>query len=204
MQVPDEGRTKFSPLRILLDIAAHHPGAIIRAIIWIKEYDAIFGSINGVEDVLLPSTDAVIRSYDTSARGYHRYEVLSEICQANDTNCTEATVFEQVRRYPAPGRDSTSKVRTRERSRLFGTEAVSFEVDDKNRIVVNSTWPGHAFEDGQVIRQVVRIGEKIYVRTVGHGVNRSIVHKAANIWGGQALFRDLDKRIRDAINGGGN
>lgn len=202
MVLPKEGRATFSPLRILLDIAANQPGAIIRAIVWIKEYDAVFDATNGVEDVLLPTTDAEIRPYDTSARGYHRYVVLSEICQVKDTNCTESAVFEQVRRYPAPGRESTSKVRTRERSRLFGTDPVVFEVDDKNRIVVNSTLPGHAFEDGQVIREVVRIGEKIYVRTIGHGVNRSVVHKAANIWGGQALFRDLDKRIRDAVNGG--
>lgn len=166
------------------------------------EYDAVFDAKNGVEDILLPTTDAEIRSYDTSARGYHRYVVLSEICQAGDTNCTEAAVFEQVLRNPAPGRDSTSVVRTRERAKLFGTDPVVFDVDDKNRIVVNSTEAGHAFENGQVIRQVMRIGEKIYVRTIGHGVNRSIVHKAANIWGGQALFRDLDKRIRDAINGG--
>jgi hypothetical protein len=108
-------------------------------------------------------------TYDKS---HHQYEVYSSrICDLSET-CTQASVFDSLRKYPAPTAYYADGVSSGQISdlRVFG--ATLHIVDEANFAVFNITQPSHLLAPGYVYRNVTVINGDVYVQTYGEGIGR--------------------------------
>ncbi len=141
------------------------------------------------------------REYDTNASNYHFYEMETTICITLNAACTVDKVFEALRRFPAPGWDSSKLVNSGDITAIkflgFSSGGVVHTV--QNPEVRNTTLPGHIFEKGYVDRIVRQQGSQIKIITVGEGVNRSLGAKFLNLITYGPAFGHLDRQIKGNI-----
>jgi RHS repeat-associated protein len=141
------------------------------------------------------------REYDTTASNYHFYEMETTICITLNAACTVDKVFEELRRFPAPGWDSSKLVNSGDRTTIkflgFSGGGVVHTVNSPE--VRNTTLPGHIFEEGYVDRIVRQKGSQIKIITVGEGINRSLARKFLNLITYGPAFSHLDRQIKGNI-----
>jgi hypothetical protein len=67
--------------------------------------------------------------------------------------------------------------------------------------ILNVTEMDHSLNYGYVSRSVVQVGDTIYIRSYGEGVNTSRGMKWVNKFVGPATWNIVDDKIRDKIQG---
>lgn len=141
------------------------------------------------------------REYDTEASNYHFYEMETTICVTLNAACTVDKVFEALRRFPAPGWNSSKLVNSGDRTTIkflgFSGGGVVHTVG--NPEVRNTTLQGHIFEKGYVDRIVRKEGSQIKIITVGEGLNRSLGAKFLNLITYGPAFSHLDRQIKGNV-----
>lgn len=172
--------------------------------------DSLNRVLSDAVNLLVPAAQASDQSkYDTSHKYYHYYQLNNDICNTKEPSCTSDNVFQELKRYPAPGWDGSKSVINGEVSTI-GPLAIGggvvHVVDDKNKQVTNVTLPGHIFEQGEVRRKVVEDNGKIKINTVGEGINASAEKHWLNmktyqegVEGFVDGFADLDRSIKDSF-----
>lgn len=110
---------------------------------------------------------------DSNHKYYHYYELHNNICSTKNPNCTQDNVYQELKKFPAPGWDGSRAVKNGDVSEIgfvgMGGK-VKHIVDNGNHRVVNVTLPGHIFEHGTVDRLVVKDDDNIKIKTVGEGI----------------------------------
>ena len=158
----------------------------------------------------IPAAQAAgTEKYDTNHKYYHYYQLNNDICNIKQPSCTSDNVFQELKRYPAPGWDGSKSVTNGEISTI-GPLAIGGKVihvvDTKSQQVTNITLPGHIFEQGEVRRKVVEDNGKIKINTVGEGINTSAEKHWLNmktyregVNGFVDGFADLDSAIKNSF-----
>jgi len=143
------------------------------------------------------------REYDTSASLYHFYEMENTICYTTHSNCNVEKVFDKLRRFPAPGWDSSKKVSTGDITDInflwTNGGQVLHQVTMNSHTVRNQTLPGHIFEEGYVDRIVVKYGSLIRVQTIGEGINKTRAQWMLNLILYRPAFNELDNKIVESL-----
>jgi hypothetical protein len=126
----------------------------------------------------------------------HVYGHLDLICDVGAAGCSVDSVFNGVRRFPAPGADGSARVETGMITNVsipgmvLGTDHVLHEVNPSARRVFNFTLGDHVLNPGWVSRTVFQVGTGVYVYTYGAGGgsnpfnvngNQTVVNQ---VWGG--------------------
>jgi hypothetical protein len=177
----------------------------------IARFSQLMPAENETSDVPPPQlkseTEISIPSvYNTNHKYYHYYQLNNYICNTKQPYCTSDNVFQELKRYPAPGWDGSKSVTHGEISTIgplaIGGKVVHV-VDTKNQQITNITLPGHIFENGEVRRKVVEDNGKIKINTVGEGINTSAEKYWLNmntyregVEGFVDGFADLDRSIK--------
>lgn len=172
--------------------------------------------IEGILNSFIPAAQAqeendLEQDFDSSHKYYHYYELHNNICSTKNPECTEDNVYQELKKFPAPGWDGSGTVKNGDVSEIgfagMGGK-VKHIVDDSNHRVVNVTLPGHIFEHGTVDRLVVKDDQNIKIKTVGEGVNESAIQTWLNMEtyreGFQPFvegFADLDANIKSNFEG---
>ena len=163
---------------------------------------------------------------ESTAAGPHEYTVGTNICSTSTPGCTIEAVFEEVRKFPAPGHAAPEPgqpdpcageprsscdvpVQTGDFTRIEVYEwsnsqddmgTVRHTVDPVNHRLTNSTEPDHFFHEGVVVRSVVIENGYVRINTVGTGTGD---YPNLNEIGGELVFKGVDieimARIGDAI-----
>ncbi len=122
---------------------------------------------------------------------YHEYSDMDLIGTTED-GLTVQMVYNMLKFYAAPGQ--VGEASTDDIQFVPGDNPVTQIVNDNNYSVENVTLPGHILDPGNVVRQVVQVGDSIYISTVGTGTGN---FKTLNdIVGSGIIFPELDNTIR--------
>lgn len=120
----------------------------------------------------------------------------NEICSLATVGCSASAVWDELKRYPAPGWDDSSQVTSGDETSISFASidggTVSHIVDDANMTLYNVTHPDHIFSDGYVSRSVITRNGSVYVRSVGEGITSKGV-----FWMGPA---PLNRVVRATLN----
>jgi hypothetical protein len=161
-----------------------------------------------------------------TADGSHAYDTYTDICHVSTPGCTIEAVFEEVRKYPAPGHAAPepgqpdpcageprstcdvpvqtgdlTMVETHEWSNSRDDLGlVEHAVDFVNHRVTNTTEPGHPFHEGEVVRAVSIENGYVRITTVGTGNGPyPELNNVAGRWVFSGVDREIQARIGDAI-----
>ena len=120
---------------------------------------------------------------------------MTVICSTQHSSCTKQSVFDQLRKFPAPGASGKCRISTGDNTDVTGLGPVVHEVDQDNFALSNTTLPGHTLHPGTVERQVVERGGTIFVQTYGDGIGS---FGTLNELGAGTLWGAIDDNIRAA------
>ena len=73
-------------------------------------------------------------------------------------------------------------------------------VDTNTKTIVNVTQDNHDFRYGFVQREIVQIGERVYVRTIGVGNNLTFIKSVLNQYGASLAFSESTANIMRYIS----
>lgn len=138
------------------------------------------------------------RDYDPKDPNYHEYSVLTLICNVSrQYGCSAAYVFgEGLDRYPAPFM-SGDYVSNNEIQPVFGFGPVRFQVYPENMEIINETMPGHLLAPGYVERQVIQVGDDVFVQTRGVGIGTLADINSA---GSNIMWHTVDSQIANSLH----
>ena len=131
-------------------------------------------------------------SYSAQNPRYHQYEFTERLCETSNPRCTADAAFDALRRYAVPGRPTNGQPVENGEVSLANVMGLGGHVqtwlEPSSRSIVNVTQPDHFLHAGMVLRQIVREGDSIYVRTIGIGINDSEWKKHFNEQFGSLAF----------------
>ena len=157
----------------------------------------------------------LVDNYNKKHSSYHIYTHTSLICDSKDNPCcTEEFVFEIMKsraEFTAPYAGAAPLVDCGQID-LPGFGSIVTKFGNNPRSITNYTKCNHILHAGKVVRNVVKVGTKINIYTVGTGNNKNAVLSYLNsnsssvkfIWGGvnEKLKKEVEKQLKTKNNCG--
>lgn len=165
------------------------------------------------DEETFPCEDPMLRGTDRNDGPEPKYRESSPVCTITDGSqlvngvsvrggaCSVENVFEVLVRTPSaigPTLDDEQEVENCGVLNLAGSNRIRVEIDEAQHRVLNYTLPGHDFYPGRVIRQIVRVGDKVRVDTIGTGTLPQPM-KAVNWLSAQGIWLVVDDQLRKAF-----
>jgi hypothetical protein len=150
--------------------------------------------------------DQYQHAYSAAKPYWHWYpEGPNLVCPA-ELGCTADMIADQAARFAVPGLAASNPVVSGQtypvRDPWFGAYGgdVRTDVSPDGLTITNTTVPGHAFHDGQIVRRFIQAPDGAwYATTHGFGNNAGPLAELANRLSGPKIFGDLDSQMLENV-----